>query len=173
MAMSFFDLIATRHSVRVFEDKPIPDDMMQGILNAAVSAPSAGNLQSYRILVIRKKEIKMQIVSAVHGQDFVGDAAALFVFCADPTISSTEYGVRGTELYCIQDATIACTFAQLAAHSLGLGTVWVGSFDEEELSKILRISQHLRPVAILVAGYAAAKPEITPRKPLGEISHII
>jgi nitroreductase len=171
--MSFFDLVSTRHSVRAFEDKPISDDVMQKILNATVCAPSAGNLQSYRIFIVIKKEIKRQLASAAHNQDFVGDAAALFVFCADPATSSSEYGVRGAELYCIQDATIACTFAQLAAHSLGLGTVWVGSFDEVELSEILRIPQHLKPVAMLVVGYAAEKPEITPRKPLGEVIHII
>jgi len=169
--MSFFDLISSRHSVRAFGDRKLPDDIIQKIAGAATKAASAGNLQSYQIFVVTKEEDKSKLVNAAHGQGFIGDASCVFVFCADPQNAGQEYGKRGQELYCIQDATISCTYAQLAAHDLGLASVWVGSFDEQEVSKILGLADSLRPIAMLVVGFAAESPEITPRKPLTEIIH--
>jgi nitroreductase len=95
----------------------------------------------------------------------------VFVFCADTQASAQDYGKRGQELYCIQDATIACTYAQLAAHSLELGSVWVGSFDEVTVTEILGLESNLRPIAMLVVGFAAEEPEITPRKPIEQTVH--
>jgi nitroreductase len=171
--MSFFELISTRHSVRAFEGRPIPEDVIKKILGAASAATSAGNLQSYQIVIVVKKESKALLADAAHGQEFIKDASAVFVFCADPKKSATEYGDRGAELYSIQDATIACAYAQLAAHSLGLGSVWVGSFDDDRVSQVLRIQQDVKPVAMLVVGYSAERPEATPRRPLGEISRVV
>jgi nitroreductase len=169
--MSFFDLISSRHSVRAFKDKRLPDDIIEKISSAATKASSAGNLQSYQIFVVVKKNAKHKLVKAAHDQSFIEDASVVFVFCANPQNSAQEYGKRGQELYCIQDATIACTYAQLAAHALGLASVWVGSFDENEVANILQCGTGLMPVAMLVVGFADEKPEVTPRKPLTEIIH--
>lgn len=171
--MSFFDLFSTRHSVREFEDKPVSQETIKKIASAAISAPSAGNLQAYQIFTVTERAKKESVADAAHGQSFVADAAALFVFCADPGISAQEYGQRGSDLYSIQDATIACAYSQLAAHLLGLGTVWVGSFEEEEVSRRLQIPKNLRPVAILVIGHHAEKVEATPRRPLSEMVHSV
>lgn len=171
--MSFFDLISSRHSVRAFKKQNIPDESIKKILNAATSAASAGNLQSYQIFVVIKNELKKRLTVAAHEQGFIEDASAVFVFCADPKSSAIEYGQRGEELYALQDATIACTYAQLAAHSLGLGSVWVGSFDEKQVAKVLNIPPTLRPISLLAVGLPSEKPEITPRKPLDEIAHIM
>lgn len=171
--MSFFDLIESRHSIRTFQDKKIPDKSIQKIASAAMMAPSAGNLQSYQIFIVTKKEDKAKIVDATHGQDYVRNASTTFVFCADTKIPSEDYGKRGQELYCIQDATIACTYAQLAAQELGFASVWVGSFDESKISRILKLESGLRPVAMLVVGFAAEEPEITPRKPIEQIVHMM
>ncbi|MEM2161055.1 MAG: nitroreductase family protein [Candidatus Nitrosotenuis sp.] len=169
--MSFFDLIESRHSVRAFKDKKLAQETIGKIASAATKAASAGNLQSYQIFIITKKEDKKMLADAAHGQNFIEDASAVFVFCADTRASAQDYGRRGEELYCIQDATIACTYAQLAAHSLGLASVWVGSFDEDSVSGILGLNSNLRPVAMLVVGFAAEEPEITPRKPVDEMVH--
>lgn len=169
--MSFFDLISSRHSVRAFDNRKFSDDMIQKIADAATKAASAGNLQSYQIFIITKNEDKNRLANAAHEQSFIGNAACAFVFCADPQNAAREYGKRGQELYCIQDATISCTYAQLAAHQLGLASVWVGSFDEETVSKILGLEDNLRPIAMLIVGFAAESPEITPRKPLSEVIH--
>ena len=169
--MSFFDLISSRHSVRAFQDKKLAEATIETIANAATRAASAGNLQSYQIFIITKKTEKEKLAEAAHGQDFIEDASCVFVFCADAKASAQDYGKRGEELYCIQDATISCTYAQLAAHALGLGSVWVGSFDEDKVSRILELNSDLRPIAMLVVGFAAEEPEITPRKPLEQMVH--
>jgi nitroreductase len=169
--MSFFEIVSSRHSVRSFKDKGVSQDIIDKILDAATRAASAGNLQSYRIFVVTKNDHKRRLASAAHGQDFIKNASVVFVFCADPQNSSREYGKRGEELYCIQDATISCTYAQLAAHALGLASVWIGSFDEREVTNVLEQDSNLRPVAMLVVGHANEVPEITPRKPLTEIVH--
>jgi len=169
--MSFFDLISSRHSIRAFQDKKLSEDIIERIASAATRAASAGNLQSYQIFIITKKDDKSKLADAAHGQDFIDNASVVFVFCADVDASAQDYGKRGQELCCIQDATIACTYAQLAAHALGLASVWVGSFDESKVAGILGLEPSLRPIAMLVIGFAAEEPEITPRKPLDEIIH--
>ncbi|MFN3654983.1 MAG: nitroreductase family protein [Candidatus Nitrosotenuis sp.] len=169
--MSFFDLISSRHSIRAFKEKKLQEDAIKKILNSAVRAASAGNLQSYQIFVVENKQVKHKLAGAAHDQNFVGDASVVFVFCADPKNSETEYGARGRNLYCIQDATIACAFAQLAAHALGLATVWVGSFDERSVADIIKCDPWLRPISMLVVGFADEEPQITPRRPMSEIIH--
>jgi nitroreductase len=171
--MSFFDLISSRHSIRAFKDKKLSDEIVEKILSAATTASSAGNLQSYQIFIITKKDDKQNLARAAHEQSFIENASVVFVFCADPQNSAQVYGKRGHDLYSIQDATIACTYAQLAVHALGLASVWVGSFDEDEISRILKCKPNTRPVAMLVVGLADEEPEITPRKPLTEVIHTL
>ncbi|MBI2128594.1 MAG: nitroreductase family protein, partial [Nitrosarchaeum sp.] len=93
-------------------------------------------------------------------------------FCADPIRCSTEYGTRG-ELFSIQDATIACVYSQIAAHDFGLSSVWIGSFDEEKVSDILKLKNNLKPIAILPIGFANETPQITTRRPIDQIIHKI
>ncbi|TBR06888.1 MAG: nitroreductase [Candidatus Nitrosotenuis sp.] len=171
--MSFFDLISSRHSVRAFKEQKMSNDAIEKILAAGTGAPSAGNLQSYQIFVVSKKEDKKRLAVAAHGQDFIERSSTVFVFCADPNTSAREYGKRGEDLYCIQDATIACSYAQLAAHSLGFSSVWVGSFIEGEVANTLGLPSGLKAIAMLVVGIPAEKPEITTRRPLSEITHIM
>lgn len=90
------------------------------------------------------------------------------VFCADPNRSAERYGERGSELYSVQDATIAGTFAMLAAVDLGLATVWIGDFDEEKVRQVLDVKS-IRPVAMFSLGYAAESPAAAPRRAIEEI----
>lgn len=167
--LNFFDLIGTRHSIRAYKGEALNDDIVDKILSAANSAPSARNLQSYKIFVVQKKEDKKKLASATHDQNFVEDASVILIFCADLT-SAKSCGIRGVELYCIQDATIACTYSQLAAHALGLSSVWVGSFDEEMIYRLFSIDSNFKPVSMLVIGFPDEEPEKRSRKSLNEIS---
>ena len=169
---NFVDLISSRHSVRAFKNDPIPEDKINAILDATTKAPSGGNLQAYRIFVVSSASEKEKLVDAAHGQGYVAEAPTVLVFCADPKRSATEYGERGESLFSIQDATIACAYAQIASHNLGFSSVWIGSFDEEKVSNILNIS-NLKPVAILPVGIANETPDVTPRRPLEEITQKI
>lgn len=166
--MDFFEVLSRRHSVREFSDRNITDSELNKVLNAADAAPSAGNLQAYEIVIIRDQQHKVALARAAYGQDFIAGAPVILVFCADPRKSAAKYGRRGSELFCIQDATIAATYAQLAATALGLATVWIGAFDETLVAKIVG---GLKPVCILPIGYPAARPDITPHRELKNLVH--
>ncbi len=166
--MDFFDVLRARHSIREFSTRNVANTELKKILSAADAAPSAGNLQSYEIVAIRDPERKAALARAAFGQDSIASAPVILVFCADPKSSAAKYADRGADLFCIQDATIAASYAQLSATALGLASVWVGAFDEKAVRNIVG---GLKPICILPVGYAAAKPEITSRRRLDELVH--
>ena len=104
-------------------------------------------------------------------QWFVAGAPVVLVFCAHPSRAARRYPQRGVHLYAIQDATIACAFAMLAATALGLATVWVGAFDDESVRRAIRAPPEAVPVALLPVGYAAEEPETTTRRRLSDLVH--
>jgi nitroreductase len=165
----FFAVVRARHSVRAFADQPVGLEMLRRILDTATRAPSAGNLQAYAIYAVAKRSAREALARAAFDQAFVAQAPVVLVFCAHPARSARRYGDRGWTLYCIQDATIACAYAQLAATALGLATVWVGAFDEDAVRRALDVPPDLRPVAILPIGYPAEAPEITGRRTLEDL----
>jgi len=142
---------------------------MNKIIETVNLAPSAGNLQAYEIIVVKDSRRKNELAKAAHGQNFVAEAPVCLVFLAYPERSSRKYGKRGSELYCLQDATIAVSYAQLAAAALGLVSTWVGAFDEEAVAKVVQAPRNKRPIAILPMGYGEETPAITPRRRIGEI----
>lgn len=166
--MEFQKLLKERCSIRAYQPREIEEEKLNRILEAARSAPSAGNLQAYKICVVKDELVKQQLAEAAN-QDFIADAAVVLVFLQDKDQSSQKYSRRGKELYSLQDATIACTYAQLAVADLGLGAVWVGAFDEEELAKVIGTPSNLRPIAVLPIGYPAEKPAEKNRRPLSDL----
>ena len=169
--MEFFDVIAARHSVRAYADRLIETEKLNSVLESVNRAPSAGNLQAYEIYLVQDKAKQMEIAAVAYAQEFLVQAPLLLVFCAHADRSAERYGKRGISLYCLQDATIACTFAMLSAQAMGLSTVWVGAFNEGEVSRIINAPQAHRPVAILPIGYADGEPRVRERRPLSEIIH--
>ncbi len=167
--MEFFDVLHTRHSIRAFTAQPIEAEQQRAILDAANRAPSAGNLQAYEIYAVTNRAVLRDLASAALAQDFIAQAPLALVFCAHPARSAPRYGERGEWLYCLQDATIACTYAQLAATALGLASVWVGAFNEEAVSEAIRADVAVRPVAILPIGYAGEEPRIRSRRKVEEL----
>ncbi|HLF26649.1 MAG TPA: nitroreductase family protein [Anaerolineae bacterium] len=171
--MDFFEVVCTRRSIRAFAAGPIGREKLQRILETANTAPSAGNLQAYEVFVVTRRECLGALVRAAGNQDCIAQAAAALVFCANPARSAPRYSQRGATLYCIQDATIACTFAQLAATALGLASVWVGAFDDGKVRQALGVGEDLWPVAILPIGYAAEEPAPKPRRSLESLVHTL
>ena len=161
-----------RHSVRKYSNYVIPDNDIESILSASNSAPSAGNLQPYRIFVIRGGRKKASVSECARGQEFVKEASLILVFAADPDTAFEEYGERGRSLYCIQDATIAATFAVLKATDLGYSTAWIGQFDENRLKQEIDAVGYI-PIAIILIGKAGEAPRKTSRKKLSEIAHYV
>ncbi|HLA06098.1 MAG TPA: nitroreductase family protein [Anaerolineales bacterium] len=171
--MDFFEVINQRHSIRAYKNKPVEPEKLQQILQAVNRAPSAGNLQAYEVYLVCDDKHKTSLVAAAYDQEFLAQAPLVLVFCAHANRSASKYQERGTELYCVQDATIACTFAMLAATALGLSTAWVGAFDENEVRYIINAPWAHRPVAMLPIGYAAESPRISSRRTLNDLIHSV
>ncbi|CUU01406.1 Nitroreductase [Candidatus Kryptobacter tengchongensis] len=171
--MDFFEVLKRRRSIRKFKDQAISENELKLIYEAINSAPSAGNLQAYEVFVVRDRVKLKQLADSALGQEFIAEAPVAFVFCANPARSRWRYGMRGEKLYCLQDATIACAYAQLSATALGLGSVWVGAFNEDEVRKIIGVDKNLIPIAILPVGYPDETPEPTPRREIKDLIHEI
>ncbi len=168
--MDFFDVLRARRSVRTFSSRPIEAEKLQRILEAANSAPSAGNQQSYEIYTVQPVKKRAALSQAAGAQGFVLGAPLSLVFCAHPA-RAAEYGERGERLFAVQDATIACAFAMLAAAAQGVGSVWTGAFDPAAVRRVLGAPEDLLPVAILPLGYAAGAGDERTRRPLEELVH--
>jgi nitroreductase len=171
--MDFFKTVEDRRSMRKYANTPVEDEKLHKILETANKAPSAGNVQGYEIYVVRKLEQRQALVKAAWDQGFLAEAPVVLIFCANPSRSVEKYGDRGTSLYAIQDATIACAYSQLAAKAQGLDSVWVGAFDEKVVSDVLHLPQELRPIILLPVGYAGKEPRPRPRRDLRDLIHEI
>ncbi len=171
--MEFFDIVQARRSTRAFAAKTLEPEKLQTIMEAANRAPSAGNLQAYEIYAVSQRATLQALAQASLGQAFIAQAPVALVFCAHPALSSRKYRKRGTSLYCVQDATIACAYAQLAATALGLASVWVGAFDDDAVRQAMGVGGDLVPVAILPIGYAGETPQATSRRTLASLVHYI
>jgi len=165
------ELIKERRSIRAFSDRPIPDEDVEVLVEAACWAPSAGNRQPWEFVVVRDGENKRRLVEAAHGQSFIAEAPVVFVVCADPGRSAARYGRRGAEFYCLQDTAAAVQNLLLTATANGIGACWVGAFDEEKAAETVAAPEGVRPVAIIPVGYPAESPPPRPRRSLSEITH--
>ncbi len=162
--MEFKELLSRRRSVREFDPRPVEPEKLREILEAADIAPSAGNLQAYRMVCVTDPSVRKALAQAAFNQTFVARAPVSIVFLADPARAARRYGERGRRLYCIQDATIACAHAHLRAADLGLGSVWIGAFDDDAVAQAVKAPDDLIPVAILPVGYPAESPPPAPRR---------
>lgn len=169
--MDVFKAIKGRRSIRAFTSKPVSNKDVMKILDAARQAPSAGNIQPWEFIVVRDVKIKRGLSQAALDQAFIEEVSVVIVACADESRSSQRYGSRGSTLYCLQDAAAAIQNLHLAAYALGLGTCWVGAFNEAKTRKLLNTPLNVRPVAIIPVGYPAEAPKPERRRPLTEIVH--
>ncbi|HIH01153.1 TPA: nitroreductase family protein [Thermoplasmata archaeon] len=168
--MDVKDSIEGRTSIRVFKSDPVPEEIIDEGLRLANLAPSAGNLQARDFIVVRNHAAKKRLMEAAYGQDFVETAPVVVVFCANLE-RIAHYGDRGRTLYCLQDVAAAIQNMTLYLHGKGLGSVWVGAFDEGKAAAALGVPTHVRPVAMLPIGYPAEKGVHRRRLPLSELVH--
>jgi nitroreductase len=169
--MDFFDVVKERQSIRAYNAQSIEPEKLQQILEAINRAPSAGNLQAYEVYLVCDANRKIALVKAAYDQEFLAQPPIVLVFCAHAARSAIRYQERGIQLYCVQDATIACSYAMLAATALELATVWVGAFDEEKVRQVIGAPPTHRPVAMLPVGYADESPRIRRRRRLEDLIH--
>jgi nitroreductase len=164
------ECIKGRVSVRRFRKDPVQDMVLDEILESAIAAPSAGNLQDWELIVVRKPENKKRLAEAAMGQQMIEQAPVVVVVCTNLN-KIGRYGERGTHLYSIQDAAAATQNILLAAWDKGIGSCWIGAFDEARVKGVLVIPEHVRPLAIVPLGYPAEKPSKPERWQLKDFVH--
>lgn len=168
--MDVFECIRTRRSVRKFKDKQVPWDNIVTIMQAGKYAPSSGNLQNWKFIVIKDDAKRKAIAKACLDQEWIEVAPIHIVMIGDYQKAERLYGTRGRRLYTIQGVAAAVQNMLLTAHSLGLGSCWVGAFDEDEIRRLTSLPEHVDVQAIVVIGYADEKPETPPKY---RIEHIM
>jgi len=170
--MDVIEAIRGRRSVRTFETgKDVSEKTVTELIDAARCAPSAGNIQPWEFIIVRRSELKKRLAEAAFGQSFIEEAPVVIVVCADENRSFEGYGERGRTLYCIQDTAAAIQNIHLAAYSAGLGTCWVGAFKEDDVSKIMNVSKGIRPVALIPLGYTSKFPSPRTKRTADQIVH--
>src|SRR3989338_1543087 len=158
--------IVGRRSARHFKLKDVDFKLVNECVNAARYAPSAGNSQCWKFIVVRNKDAKKKIVKCCEDQDWMENAPVLVVACADLHKVGQYYGARGESLYAVQGVAAAVQNFLLKAHDPGLNTCWVGSFDEDGVNRCCGISGDARPQAVIALGYSDEDPENPGREPL-------
>jgi len=163
------ELIKGRRSVKYFEPRFVSWDSVSRILDAARYAPSSGNIQNWKFIVCIDSARKDAIAALTYEQVEIAAAGALIVVCAEPGKADRYYGLRGERLYSIQNCAAAIQNMLLEATSLGLGSRWVGAFDEDALKSLLGIPEEIRPQAIVAIGYTKQAPITPPKYPLEDL----
>ena len=169
--MELSEAIKGRRSVRAFKKLDVPEELVAQLIDAARCAPSAGNIQPWEFVVVRNLSVKKKLVQSALNQALVEEAPLVIVVCADEKRSSMGYGVRGRLLYCLQDTAAAVQNMLLTAHSLGLGSCWIGAFHEDEAKAAVKAPDGVRPVAIIPLGYPSEKLKPRSRRLLSQIVH--
>ena len=160
MALDTIQTILARRSIRRYKPEQMPDEDLRAILEAGRQAPSAGNRQPWHFVVVTDPELRKQLASACHGQDWMADAAVTIGGVGLPAASERFFAI---------DTTIALQNMILAAHSLGYGTCWIGSFDEAQVKELLGIPDEATVVCLTPVGVPAVEPDARPRKGLAEV----
>jgi nitroreductase len=163
--MDLFEVIGERRSVRSYQDRPVEEAKLQKVLEAARLAPSAGNRQEWRFVVVQDAALRQKLMEAARGQQFVGDAPVVIAACA---------AEHGHVMSCghpsfLVDVSIALEHIALAARALGLGTCWVGAFEQRLVRDALGIPDSVEVVQLMALGYPTDWPGPKERKRMDEI----
>ena len=164
--MDVMKAILERRSIRDFQAKPIEKGKLERVLEAGRQAPSAGNGQPWRIVVVTEAATRKKLAQAANGQAFVGEAPAVIVGCAVKTDKVMSCGQRAYPI----DVAICMTTMSLAAVGEGLGTCWIGAFKEDEVKKVLGIPAEVRVVELMPIGYPTSQPAARARVPMSDFA---
>jgi len=157
--MEVFNAINNRRSIRAYKSEPVPEEKINKLLEAARLAPSAANRQNWKFVIVDKEEIKKRLAKACNNQAFVSTASHVIAGVVDPTLKWHQV-----------DLAIAFEHIVLEAVELGLGTCWIGAFNEDEVKGILKIPKDKKVVALLTVGHPSESPLPKPRKEIAEIA---
>ncbi|MCR4438065.1 MAG: nitroreductase family protein [bacterium] len=165
--MEFSALIRARYSVRAYQDRPVEEDKLAAVLEAARLAPTAANRQPFALLVIKTKGREDEL-RRIYKAAWFTQAPLVIGVCA---LSDKAWSRMDGKSYADVDATIAMDHLILAAADLGLGTCWVAAFDPVAAREVLGLPKGVEPLAFTPLGYPADSPRPKSRKPLSELVH--
>lgn len=173
--MNFWETVQKRRSVRHFDsEREVPPQMVERILEAAITAPTAGDRQPWHFVVVKDAKVRKAIAQSALRQDFVAQAPVVIVVCGEPERSGARRGQRLADLYTVQDTAAATENILLAATALGLGSCWVSEFREEALAEALGLSERFWPLAVIPIGYPLKEAAGgRRRRPLEEVVRFI
>ncbi|HEX7257478.1 MAG TPA: nitroreductase family protein [Nitrososphaeraceae archaeon] len=167
---NIYNVMLNRRSQRKFEAREIEEWKLEIIFAAADTAPTAGGFQGFEIFHIKNTDIKVKLVDAANKQPYV-NAPVVLVFCMNPDRVKMNFPSQILKKFSIQDATLAAAYAQLAAHSLGLSSIWIGMIDEKKVMEA--INTDLVPSSILCIGYPKKILQPKPKRELSELIHVL
>lgn len=169
---SFAWVVKHRGMVRAYTSDPVPEDKIQRLLQYAVRSPSAGNLQPWEFVVVKNPEVRAQLTKAAMNQSAVATAPVTIVTCADIQRMGSQYGARGS-FFSLVDTSFASLLILLGAVEQDLGACFIGSYNPEEVAKVLALPDHVRPVGLITIGYPAEQPQKpkTAKIPLSKLVH--
>jgi len=168
MQTNIFNVMLNRRSQRKFENRDVEDWKLDMIFAAADTAPTAGGFQGFEIYHIKTEEVKNKLVQAANNQPYV-NAPVVLVFCMNPDRVKLNFPPETIRKFSQQDATLAAAYSQLAAHALGLSSIWIGMLDEYRIREVL--GTHLFPSSILCMGYQIKMLVPKPKRNLKELIH--
>ena len=167
---NIFNVMLNRRSQRKFVNRDVEEWKLEMIFAAADTAPTAGGFQGFEIYHIKNQEIKNKLVEAANNQPYV-NAPVVLVFCMNPKRIKLNFPPETIRKFSQQDATLAAAYSQLAAHALGLSSIWIGMLDENKIREVL--STELSPSSILCAGYPVKMLVPKPKRNLKDLIHEI
>jgi len=171
MSLSVKEAIRNRRSIRKFEDKPVTEEDLMEILNAARLAPSWANRQEWRFIIVTDSTLKVRLKETLSETNPAGKhgfkAPVIIVLC----VEKDEATVHQNKPYYMVDAGITMQNLMLSAVEKGLGTCWVGLFDEPRVKEILGIPNSVTVIGLTPVGHPAQDPEPRPRRELSELIH--
>jgi nitroreductase len=171
LSMQTMDAIMARTSVREYKTDPITDKDLNDLMEAAINAPSSGNVQDWEFVVVKTPEGKSALAKAAFDQSFVSHAPCVIVVCSDMERIGNAYGNRGEELYSIQNTSAAIQNLMLAAWDKGIGSCWIGAFNEEAVKEAVILPANVRPLAIITLGYPVKTLEKPRRRSSDKVVH--
>ena len=168
--MTLKDAIQLRRSVRRFQDRPVSREIITDLLDMARWAPHAN--ECWRFVVVQDEEIKEKMAAAAR-QQWMASAPVIVVVGSDlmerPGIAGRWDAYKFRSVFPIQDTAAAIQNLMLTAVEHGLGTCWIGSFNEGDVARIVHFPFAVRPLAMVVIGYPADEPKERKRRPLEDV----
>ena len=170
--MEMFECIEKRRSIRKYSDLAVEWEKVGNILRAGQLAPTSGNVQDVKFVVVTDKDKRIQLANAALKQHWIAKAPVIIVVYSEPKINQRFYGLRGEKLYTIQNSAAAVQNMLLAATDEGLGSCWVGAFDEAMVNSALGAPDSVRPQTMITIGYTDETPEMPKRHRLVDLVYI-